>query len=266
MPRQLTSQCQPQLHNPSRHCNSRQGLILQGHVQLAPKPQLRERRCDGPSGKGWSVAALAEMCQYDDRKPGMVQLGEKLARGAVGEVAGRSCDPALHHRRIVAGPQLHFIVIGFQHQRVYLSQEITNPGGHPPEIIRDAYPNAVAGLHHNRERLSRIVTGRAGFDIEWPKGSAGAQPDGSVLDRAAAGCDPLPGSGGSEHRDAEPPSQTGGTVCVIAVLMGEHDPSDLVEHEPGALRPSFDFPRAESGIDEHGHAVGLHREAVTSRS
>jgi hypothetical protein len=45
------------------------------------------------------------------RKPRMMELGQELSRGTIGQMTARSGDPPLHHRRVLTGSQLDFIVI-----------------------------------------------------------------------------------------------------------------------------------------------------------
>ena len=70
----------------------------------------------------------------------MVQLGQQLGRGAVGEMPARARDPPLHHRRIAAGAEQDLVVVGLQHDRRELPQQIAHGGGGPAEIV--GHPDA----------------------------------------------------------------------------------------------------------------------------
>ena len=125
----------------------------------------------------------------------MVQLDEQLRRGPVAQVAARARDPALHHRRVAAGPELHLVVVGLEHERREVPEEIAHRRRRPAEVVRHADAGAVRGAQRERHaaRPRRGSWGRP------RSGTARAprlarRPDGAVGRAAHPGRQPLPGA------------------------------------------------------------------------
>jgi hypothetical protein len=80
-------------------------------MNAATETHSTKRRPHRGSSLSGAVALLAQMRQDHYGKPRMMELGQELSRGTIGQMTARSGDPPLHHRRVLTGSQLDFIVI-----------------------------------------------------------------------------------------------------------------------------------------------------------
>jgi hypothetical protein len=172
-------------------------------------------------------------------------------------------DPALHHRRILAGPKPHLVVIGLQNDRREITQEIPHRCGGAPEIVCHAHTGAGTGPHRHREWFGGIMAGGAGLDGEGTDLYSGAESQRPVFGVAKSGGKVAPGAGRSEHRDVEEPGESGCPTAMITVLMGQNDARHAGEIQLYAGCAAFDLPGAEPGIDQQRNTLGLDRAAVS---
>lgn len=93
------------------HSNRRKRLILVSHMNAATETHSTKSRAHRRSSLSGAVALLAQMRQDHDGKPRMMELGQELSRGTIGQMTARSSDPPLHDRRVLTGSQLDFIVV-----------------------------------------------------------------------------------------------------------------------------------------------------------
>ena len=98
-----------------------QRRVLLGDVERARESHPSEGRGHRRAGIRRRVALAAQVCQDDGAKPGVMQLDQQFRGGPIGEVAAGARDPALHHRGIRAGAELHFVVPKWAEPGVQLS-------------------------------------------------------------------------------------------------------------------------------------------------
>jgi hypothetical protein len=154
---------------------------LVGDVQASFESGPSKRGCHGGPGIGGAVALLTQMGQHHDAETGMVELFQELRRGAVGEVSPRSGDPPLHHRRIIAGPQLQFIVIRLEHDRRQIAEQVTHPCRGATQIVGHADAGTVRGANRDREWVECVVTDGARLDHERRQLDGMAQAERTVF-------------------------------------------------------------------------------------
>ena len=166
----------------------------------------------------------------------MMQLGEELGRGTVGEMAARAGDPPLHHRRVAAGPEQHVIVIGLEHDRREVAEQIPDRGGRPAEVVGHPDAGSVAGLDPTA----------SGSAASWLVGQALTRngPSSTLPQNPSVRCSaaPISAPAGSRCPARSPPAsqpagQARGAAGVVAMLVGEHDAAHALQGQPGELRP-----------------------------
>ena len=195
----------------------------------------------------------------------MVQLDQQLGRRPVGQVAARARDPALHHRRVAAGPEQHLVVVRLEHER----GEVRAADSARP-------PSAGPGRTPRRRRCRRPFAPRAPAARprrgSWGRPRSGTAPARRVRaepDAAGARRHPcrgtsrpqVPGavSTGTPRRRAS----RGGAAGVVAVLVRQRDRRRRRSRSsPTAGRAALDLPRAEAGVEQEHRAVRFDGEAV----
>ena len=156
-----------------------------------------------------------------------------------------------------------FVVIGFNHERVYFAQalhqhlrRVTEIGDKPEPRL--AVMKGVADRFHGIVRHGECLH----CDVADGKVCAGAKEPPVWMSGERTGADRFRGESVAINRDTKFPTKHLESADVIAVFMREQDAIELIGRHPAEREPEDELARAQPAIDEKPAMIGREEGGV----